>query len=312
MYYVRAIGLLACLAAVAQAEEKARPAERYVRLGHYQSRCRQGDFETNLKTVLHGLALAEKAGVQIMTFPESFLTGYFLHREDAWKHSFALDSPEMRQVLAQTARYDILFMVGFNERQGDKILNTVAVIDRGRVLGTYSKAFPGMYFTPGREFPVFEKHGLVFGIIICADGGFIEPARIVALKGAKVIFAPHFNFVSDALDHFQTVRSDHTARAIENGVYFVRANNCVAERRLPGLAEEGHGYGDSYVMNPYGQVVAGSGLYDEYLMMYNLDLDKKYRVGGTSRSRASAKELLDILKQTLQESEKAAKTPPRK
>ena len=103
-----------------------------------------------------------------------------------------------------------------------------------------------------------------------------------------MIFAPHFNFVNDPLDHYQTVRSDHTARAIENGVYFVRGNNCVAERHLPGLAEEGHGYGESYVINPNGQIVAGAGLYDEYLMLYNLDLNKKYRSGGTRRSRESA------------------------
>jgi predicted amidohydrolase len=66
-----------------------------------------------LKTVIHGLELAEPARVQIMTFPESFLTGYLLRRDDAWKHSFTLDSPEMRQVLERTARFDILFMVGF-------------------------------------------------------------------------------------------------------------------------------------------------------------------------------------------------------
>jgi len=312
MNVLQAIAVLACLAAAAQAEEKARPAERYVRIGHYQCRCRQGDFEANLKTVLHGLELAAEARVQIMTFPESFLTGYFLKRDDAWKHSFSVDSPEMRQVLQRTARFEILFIVGFNERRGDNIFNTVAVIEHGRVLGTYSKAFPGGYFAPGREFPVFQRHSLVFGIVICADGGYIEPARILALKGAKVIFAPHFNFVSDPLEHYQTVRSDHTARAIENGVYFVRGNNCVAERRLPGLADEGHGYGESYVINPNGQIVAGAGLYDEYLMIYNLDLNKKYRSGGTWRSRQSAVELLDVLKQTLQDGEKAARPPPKR
>lgn len=153
MELLRAIALLACLAAAAQAEETPRPAERYVRIGHYQCICRQGDFDANLNTVLHGLELAAEARIQIMTFPESFLTGYFLRRDDAWRHSFAVDSPEMRQLLKRTARFDILFIVGFNERRGDKIFNTVAVIDRGRVVGTYSKAFPGMYFAPGREFP---------------------------------------------------------------------------------------------------------------------------------------------------------------
>ena len=45
-----------------------------------------------------------------------------------------------------------------------------------------------------REFPVFTHNGLTFGVVICSDGGYIEPARLLAIKGAKVIFAPHFNY----------------------------------------------------------------------------------------------------------------------
>lgn len=294
--------LCACCTAAAQPQAKPAAKPRCVRIGHYQCVCRQGDFAANLSTVLHGLELADDARVQILSFPESFLNGYFRQRDDAWRHSFAVDSPEMDAVLAQTARFDILFMVGFNERRADKLYNTVAVIDRGKLLGTYSKAMPGMYFTPGREFPVFTKHGLVFGVVICADGGYIEPARILALKGATVIFAPHFNFVPDPLDHYQTTRSDHIARAVENGVYFLRGNNCAPGRKLEGLADDGFGYGESCVLNPNGQIVAGAGLHDECLMLYNLDLNKRHRAGGTRRSRQSALELGEILQQTLQES----------
>jgi predicted amidohydrolase len=294
-----------CVCAVA-AQEKESP-RRCVRIGHYQCECRQGEFEANLKTVIHGLELAAEARVEIVSFPESFLTGYFARREDAWKHSFSLDSPAMREVLQRTARFDILFMVGFNERRGEKLFNTVAVIDRGKLVGKYSKAFPCVaYFTPGRDFPVFEKRGLLFGVVICADGGYIEPARILALKGARVIFAPHFNFVANALDHYQTVRSDHVARAVENGVYFVRGNNCTRGRKLPGwaLPSDGAGYGDSYILNPNGQVVAGAGLWDECLMIYNLDLTKSYYAAeGAARSRRSAAELFDSLRQTLQQTQ---------
>ncbi len=300
-HLTKVITLIVCLAGTAVAQQQGRIPERYVRLGHYQCVCRQGDFNANLETVIHGLELAAEARVQILSFPESFLNGYFREREDAWKHSFGIDSLAMRSVLERTARFEMVFMVGFNERRGDRIANTVAVIERGKILGTYRKAFPGMYFEPGREFPVFEKYGLKFGVVICADGGYIEPTRILALKGAQVIFAPHFNFVNDPLDHYQTVRSDHTARAVENGVYFIRGNNCTRQRQIDGLADDGHGYGESYVLNPNGQIVAGAGLYDEYLMIYNLDLNKRYRVGDTRRSRESARALLEILGQTLRD-----------
>jgi len=283
-----------------EARAAATPPARYVRVGHYQCVCRQGDFEANLATVVKGLGLASEAGLDVVSFPESFLTGYFPKEEDARANAFAIDSPEMDRVRKRTARFEPTFLVGFNELRGDDLYNTVAVIERGNVLGRYSKAMPiHRYFVPGREFPVFEKKGLTFGVVICADGGYIEPTRILALKGARLIFAPHYNFVSRPVRHYEMVRNDHVARAVENGVYFLRANNVVPGTELEGMAYEGYGYGDSYLVNPNGQIVAAAGLYHEYLMIYNVDLEKQHRSRHNWRSVKSATELLGILKQAL-------------
>ncbi len=277
-------------------------APRYVRIGHYQCVCRQGDFQANLSTILKGLELAAEAKLDVVSFPESLLTGYFRGEEAARANAFTIDSPQINELLRKTAHFEPLFMVGFNELRGDDLYNTVAVIERGKVLGRYAKAMPiHRYFVPGRDFPVFEKKGLTFGVIICADGGYIEPTRILALKGAKLIFAPHFNFVSGPVKHYQMVRNDHIARAVENGVYFLRANNVVPGNSLDGLGDHGYGYGDSYLLNPNGEVVAAAGLYHEYLMIYNLDLQKKHRNRHTWRSAKSATELLDLLQKTLDE-----------
>ncbi|MBN1670047.1 MAG: carbon-nitrogen hydrolase family protein [Kiritimatiellae bacterium] len=274
-----------------------------MRIGHYQCVCKQGDFEANLQTVVTGLKEAAEAGLAVVSFPESLLTGYFDKAEEARAHSFTIDGPEMKRVRAETAGFDTLFMVGFNERRGDELYNTVAVIERGKRLGHYSKIFlVHNYFTPGRELPVFRKNGLTFGVIICADGGYIEPCRILALKGARVIFAPHFNYVADPTDHYQMVRNDHVARAVENAVYFLRANNVMAPEDN-GKAREGkprYGYGDSYLIDPNGEIVAGAGLHSQYLMIYNLDLNKKHRADRrSSRSLRSAQELLGQLNEAV-------------
>jgi predicted amidohydrolase len=287
-------------AGAAESQGESDVAPRYVRIGHYQCVCQQGDFEANLATVQKGLRLAAEARLDIVSFPESFLTGYFARVEDARANAFAIDSPPMRRVLDETAGSEITFLVGFNELRGEDLYNTVAVIERGRLLGCYSKAMPiHRYFKPGREFPVFESKGLKFGVVICADGGYIEPARILALKGARLIFAPHFNFVADPLEHFQNVRSDHVARAVENGVYFLRGNNVVPGRQLEGLRDAGWGYGDSYLIDPNGQTVAAAGLYQEYLMIYNFDLEKRHRAKPNLRSAKSAAELLDQLNEAV-------------
>ncbi len=281
-------------------ERKDGTTPRYVRIGHYQCVCHQGGFETNLNKVIEGLELASEANLDIVSFPESLLTGYFPKEEDTCANSFAIDSPQMRRVLERTARFEPLFLVGFNELRDGHLFNTVAVIEQGKLLGRYSKAMPiHGYFTPGREFPVFEKKGLKFGIVICADGGYIEPTRILSLKGARLIFAPHFNFVSGPVKHYQMVRNDHIARAVENGVYFLRANNVVPGRTLDGSSYQGYGYGDSYLLNPNGEVVAAAGLFHEYLMIYNFDLQKKHRSQLNRRSVKSANELVDALQEVL-------------
>lgn len=258
------------------------------------------NFSENLKTVIHGLKLTCEAKLDIVSFPESFLTGYFRDEKEARVNCFAVDSPEMNKVLEETAHFKILFMVGFNELRDGKLYNTVVVIENGIILGSYSKAFPIFdYFTPGRVFTVFEKNGLRFGVIICADGEYIEPARILALKGARVIFAPYYNCVTDPVGHYQRVRNDQVARAIENRVYFVCGNNVIPKKDEMLC----YGYGDSRILDPNGETVASAGLYDEYLKVYNLDLSRKYiyeKDRWFESSLKSATALFDILKNTIE------------
>ena len=296
-----AIGALLAASPVRGEADPEWQAERFVRIGHYQCACQQGNFEANVQTLLRGLERARAEQVDILSFPESLLTGYFAQEAQARQHSLSIDSKEFQSVLQRTAGFDILFMVGFNEHRDGRLRNTVAVIERGKLLGRYSKAMPVFgYFEPGREFPVFTKKQLTFGVIICADGGFIEPARILTLKGARLIFAPHYNFVGDPVQHYVMVRNDHIARAVENGVYFLRGNNVVAGRKLEGLPDGGFGYGDSYLLDPNGQVVAAAGLYQEYLMTYTLDTEMKFRNRPEWRSRKSAA-LLPILQKTIEQ-----------
>ncbi|MDO8678806.1 MAG: hypothetical protein Q7R30_09620 [Acidobacteriota bacterium] len=38
--------------------------------------------------------------------------------------------------------------------------------------------------------PVFRVGGLAFGIVICNDANYRDPARIMASQGASVLFVP--------------------------------------------------------------------------------------------------------------------------
>lgn len=272
-----------------------------MRIAHCQLETKCGDFDANMKKFADGLARADQERVQIVCFPECFLTGYPDTEKLARRDAFAVDSPQMMRVLDRTSNFQATAIVGFNEVRGRDLYNTAAVVHKGHLLGTYSKCAAYQPFhKQGREFPVFERDGVKFGVVICADGGFIEPTRILVLKGAKIIFSPHFNYIEKEglLRHFQKVRGDHIARAVENQVYFVRGNN-VSLGRDPSITSDGVGYGDSYIVDPIGEIVVRSRRHCEDFIFTDVDLslteDQAWH--GLGRSKWSTREFAKILQQ---------------
>jgi predicted amidohydrolase len=280
-----------------------------IRIGYCQLECQPVDFDANLAKLVAGLEWAARERVAIVCFPECFLTGYWNREQPARRHAFAVDSAQMRAVLEQTKRCDTTCIVGFNERRGRSLYNTALVARAGRLLGTYSKCSAYMPFhKQGRDFPVFEHDGVKFGVVICSDGGYIEPTRILALKGARIIFAPHANYLApqNLLAHFTHVRADHMARAVENGVWFVRSNNVITGRDPATKGYTGVGYGDSYIVDPHGEILIRSRRHQEDFIFADVDpriTDVAWKIG---RSRWSAREFGQSLRKA------AAQRPPPK
>jgi 5-aminopentanamidase len=273
-----------------------------MRIAHCQFDTWCGDFAHNLERVKEGLARAEADRVEIVSFPECFLTGYPDTETEARKGAFTVDSPQVMQVLDLSSRYDPTLIVGFNELRGGDLYNTALVAHRGHLAGTYSKCAAYQRFhKQGRTFPVFERKGVKFGVIICADGGYIEPARILALKGARIIFAPHFNVIpgDGAIAHFMKVRSDHTARAIENSVYFVRGNNVMLDPAKSGLSYKGVGYGDSYIMDPGGEILVRSRRHAEDFIVADVDPRRPDMAFGLPKSAWSYREFAPFLEEAM-------------
>jgi predicted amidohydrolase len=277
-----------------------------IRISHCQFESWCGDFEHNLARFGEGLARADADRAAIVSFPECFLTGYPDTEAVARTGAFAVDSDQMMAVLDASARHEALAIVGFNETRGDDLYNTAAVVHRGHLLGIYSKCSAYQRFhQQGREFPVWTHQGLTFGVVICSDGGYIEPTRILAMKGATVVFAPHFNAITACglIGHFMRVRSDHIARATENGVYFVRGNNVILDPAKSGLSKgDPVGYGDSYVMDPNGEIVVRSRRQVEDFIVADIDPKPESRLkNGLTRSAWSHREFGAILAEAAKE-----------
>lgn len=268
-----------------------------MRIGHCQAICNPEDFEANLDRVVEGLERATQERVEILCFPECFLTGYHSTEAATRRMAFAVDSAQVRKVLDRTRRFDATFIVGFNELRGKDLYNTAMVAHRGKLLGTYSKVSAYKKFhKQGREFPVFRRGDVTFGVVICSDGGYIEPARILALKGARVVFAPHFNYIGQEklIGHFMKVRADHMARAIENDIYFVRGNQ-VSMGPDKSQKIDGVGYGDSYIVDPKGEILVRSRRHEEDFIFADVDVRTTDRSWGMGHSRWSAREFGKLL-----------------
>ena len=122
------------------------------------------------------------------------------------------------EFLGKLARKHNMYIVaGIYEREGPVVYNTAILLGRnGELEGKYRKvALPREEIdggiTPGEDFPVFDTDFGKIGMMICWDVFFPEPARMLALNGAEVIFMPIWggNITLSK------------ARAIENQIYLV-------------------------------------------------------------------------------------------
>jgi len=235
------------------------------RVAAFQGRIKERDPEASIEATCRALEWADERDAHVLCMPETFLQGYFDTREEAWEHSIELDSSEFADICSRLGAYSATLLLGLNERRGPDLYNTVVVLEHGKLVGRYSKNYlVHKYFKRGLEFPVFERAGVKYGIIICADSGHLEPARILAMRGAQVIFSPHFNRMPhDKVDHhYRRVRSHHVARAVENGCWVVRSNIIWPDdgQRL--------GLGDSFILNELGEFVCQAGMLTETMLFH--------------------------------------------
>ena len=101
------------------------------------------------------------------------------------------------ELLAPLASDVVTSISGFTESTRDgRLYNAAAVYHRGAVIGIYRKLFPATrrsVYEAGNKTPVFDVDGLKFGIVICRDSNYFEPARIMAAPGATALFVPTNN-----------------------------------------------------------------------------------------------------------------------
>ena len=232
------------------------------------------DRDKNLGTAMKLLSVALSENAKIICFQELFNQPWFPKDRD--EAAFALaeetSSETVRLFKDQVKDTDTVIILPVFEKIGGNYFNSAVVIDGGRTLGIYRKLnitdIPlweeKFYFSQGDTgLPVFETRHGKFGIQMSWDNFFPEGSRILALKGADIIFAPT-SCAFRSQNIWQTVISSN---AIINGIYVMRINRAGSE-------EAQDFYGMSFCVNPEGELIGGPTGRSDTVLLADVDFDR--------------------------------------
>jgi N-carbamoylputrescine amidase len=225
---------------------------------------------------------AASNGASVVCLQELFQSRYFPQRVDVRNYALAetLPSKTSERMGALAAELEIVLIVPlFEEARPGVYFNTALVFDAdGRELGKYRKTHipdgpqyhEKFYFTPGNlGYPVFRTRHGVIGVGICWDQWFPEVARVFALEGAQILFYPSAIGSEPDRPGYSSAEAWRTvirSHAIANGI-FVAAVNRV------GVEDEMTFYGESFVADPFGEILVRAAAEEEVLIA-DLDLGR--------------------------------------
>ena len=240
-----------------------------LRLAAWQMPIDATDASVAIDALRHQVCRCEDNGIAVLCCPEGAIGGLADYVRDP--ATIAIATGDVAHRLAPINSYAVAVIVGFTELGVDgRLYNAAAVLHRGACLGIYRKRHPAIrrsIYAAGTELPVFRRDDLTFGIVICNDSNHGEPARVMAGKGASVLFIPSNNQLplGRAIDGLtDEARACDVARATENGMWVVRAD--VTGRTVSHVSA-----GASGIVDPRGRVVASASAFVEETLTVDLE-----------------------------------------
>ncbi|MBP2651184.1 MAG: carbon-nitrogen hydrolase [Firmicutes bacterium] len=225
-----------------------------------------GNVTANLTKAITLMTKGVAEGATLFVLPELWTTGYKLRSID--KLAETEEGPTLTRLRQFAADHHVEIISGsIAELADNNIYNTTyAINSSGTIVAKYRKLhlFSLMdehrYFTAGNSKGIANMSFGKAGLIICYDLRFTELTRSLALAGCNTLFVPA---------EWPTIRGSHwlnlnIARAIENQL-FVIAVNCV------GRYGNSTFFGNSLVINPWGEIITQGSSTAEQVIVTNID-----------------------------------------
>lgn len=239
------------------------------------------------------VAMAKDAGAQIVFLPELTLSRY---PADVCPTGIADQTAEVLEggptvslIKKLAKKYQLTVHGSLFEKRGfsdGRGLNTAVLVNEdGELIGATPKLhipvtegyFEDQYFQPGpnsNPYPIYElatPGSPKLGLPTCWDEWFPEVARAYGLNGADILCYP--TAIGSEPDHpdFDTEplwRQTIVGHAIANGLFIVVPNRYGNE----GIVEF---YGSSFIVDPYGRILARAERSGDEVLVAELDLDQR-------------------------------------
>jgi N-carbamoylputrescine amidase len=240
----------------------------------------------NLEKAVARINEAAKRGAQIICTQELFRAHYPCQTEDPKFFDLAerIPGPTTEALGAVAKANKIVIVASIFERRAAGVYHNTAVIldETGGIAGRYRKMhipddprfYEKYYFTPGDlDFVAHPTSRANVGALVCWDQWFPEAARLTAMAGAQILFYPTAigwwhgepeKVRPKQRDAWETIQRSH---AIANGIFVAAVNRVGVEGEL-------EFWGNSFVADPFGEVIARASGKDEETLIAECDLAK--------------------------------------
>ena len=256
----------------------------------------KGTKEATIAKTLELIAEAKNGGADLVVCQELHQTQYFCQSEDTNFFDHANDWQEDVAFWGRVAKENgVVLVTSLFEKRADGLYhNTAFVFERdGSVAGKYRKMHipddPGFYekfyFTPGDiGFEPVETSLGKLGVLVCWDQWYPEAARLMALKGAKILIYP------TAIGWFEGDNDDEKSRQLEawvavqrghsvaNGLPVVAVNRVGLEKDDSGVMDGIKFWGNSFVFGPQGEQLFRANSTDELCKIVEIDMKRSEEV----------------------------------
>jgi len=235
-------------------------------------------YEENLRRGVDAFHQASRKGANLIAYAELGFSPFFPQfpaRPDFQPYAEPIPGPTTEQFSLLAKKYGVAVVLNVFEKDGDKTYDSSPVIDAdGKFLGltrmVHIMEGPGFhekgYYAPGNlETFVYKTQVGQIGVAICYDRHFPEYMRALAIKGAQLVIVPQAGAVGEWVKGI--FEAELQVAAFQNGYYAALVNRVGKEELL-------YFAGESFVVDPFGQMIAQAPRGKDFILYAECNFEK--------------------------------------